>query len=72
LLTVAFLRGRGPRPSPSEHAAADPRERAANVPDAFAELVVRLMAKQPACRPASAAEVAAQLRAFERELSARS
>jgi tRNA A-37 threonylcarbamoyl transferase component Bud32 len=50
----------------------DPRERAAKVPDAFAELVVRLMAKQLACRPASAAEVAAQLRAFERELPVRS
>ena len=50
----------------------DPRERVATIPDAFAELVVRLMAKQPACRPAAASEVAAQLRAFERDLSARS
>lgn len=50
----------------------DPRERVATIPDAFAELVVRLMAKQPACRPASAGEVAAQLRAFERDLPARS
>jgi len=50
----------------------DPRERVASIPDAFAELVVRLMAKQPECRPASTGEVAAQLRALERELSARS
>ena len=50
----------------------DPREQVASLPDAFAELVVRLMAKQPECRPARAGEVAAQLRAFERELPARS
>jgi tRNA A-37 threonylcarbamoyl transferase component Bud32 len=50
----------------------DPRERVASIPDAFAELVVRLMAKQPECRPARAGEVAAQLRAFERDPSARS
>ncbi len=50
----------------------DPRERVASIPGAFAELVVRLMAKQPACRPVSAGEVAVQLRAFERELPARS
>ncbi len=48
----------------------DPRERVATVPDLFAELVVRLMAKQPACRPASASDVSAQLRALERDLSA--
>ncbi len=50
----------------------DPRERVASVPNAFAELVARLMAKQPESRPAAAGEVAAQLRAFERELPARS
>jgi len=50
----------------------DPRERVASIPDAFAELVVRLMAKQPECRPTSTGEVAAQLRAFERELPVRS
>jgi tRNA A-37 threonylcarbamoyl transferase component Bud32 len=49
----------------------DPRERVASIPGAFAELVARLMAKQPECRPASTGEVAAQLRAFERELPAR-
>jgi tRNA A-37 threonylcarbamoyl transferase component Bud32 len=50
----------------------DPRERVASIPDPFAELVVRLMAKQPECRPAGAGEVAAQLRDLERDLSARS
>jgi serine/threonine-protein kinase len=49
----------------------DPRERAVDIPDSFAELVVRLMAKAPECRPAAAGEVAAQLRAFERDLPAR-
>jgi tetratricopeptide (TPR) repeat protein len=42
----------------------DPRERAADVPDALAELILQLMAKQPADRPSSAAEVAARLRAM--------
>jgi tetratricopeptide (TPR) repeat protein len=42
----------------------DPRERAAGVPDALADLILQLMAKEPAARPASAAEVAARLKAL--------
>jgi serine/threonine-protein kinase len=39
----------------------DPREAAQDVPDAFAELVVQLMAKRPEERPAATGEVAAKL-----------
>jgi serine/threonine-protein kinase len=42
----------------------DPRESAPDVPDAFAELVTRLMAKRPDARPADTSEVAAQLAAL--------
>jgi serine/threonine-protein kinase len=42
----------------------DPRERAPDVPDAFAQLVMRLMAKEPAQRPAATGEVAAKLAAL--------
>jgi tRNA A-37 threonylcarbamoyl transferase component Bud32 len=42
----------------------DPRERASEVPDAFAELVVQLMAKRPDERPAATSDVAARLAAF--------
>jgi serine/threonine protein kinase len=47
----------------------DPRAIAPGVPDAFAELVLALMAKDPAQRPAADA-VVARLRALERELTA--
>ena len=43
----------------------DPRERAAGIPDALAELVLHLLAKRPDDRPASAGEVAAKLRQIE-------
>jgi serine/threonine-protein kinase len=42
----------------------DPRESVPDVPDAFAELVTRLMAKRPDARPADTSEVAAQLAAL--------
>jgi tetratricopeptide (TPR) repeat protein len=41
--------------------APDARTRAPGIPDAFAELVLQLMAKTPGARPASAADVAARL-----------
>jgi tRNA A-37 threonylcarbamoyl transferase component Bud32 len=44
----------------------DPRERVPDVPAALAELVLQLLAKEPADRPGSAAEVAERLRAVER------
>src|SRR5207248_2918917 len=40
------------------------------VPDELAELVLQLMAKEPANRPASAEEVADRLQAIERRLAA--
>ena len=42
----------------------DPRERVRDVPAAFAELVVQLMAKRPEQRPAATSDVAARLAAF--------
>jgi tRNA A-37 threonylcarbamoyl transferase component Bud32 len=42
----------------------DPRERAPDVPAAFASLILALMAKEPSERPGSAAEVAAVLKTF--------
>jgi hypothetical protein len=46
------------------------RELAPDVPAAFADLVMRLLAKLPEDRPQSAQEVAEAIRAVERELSA--
>ena len=42
----------------------DPRERVRGIPDALAELILQLMAKDPADRPASGGEVAARLDAI--------
>ena len=42
----------------------DPRTRAENLPDGFAELILDMMAKDPATRVASAAAVAARLAPF--------
>jgi tetratricopeptide (TPR) repeat protein len=39
----------------------DPREAVPDLPDAFAELVLQLLEKEPAARPASAAEVGSRL-----------
>jgi serine/threonine protein kinase len=47
----------------------DPRERAEDVPDGFAELILSLMAKQPEDRPASAREVRDALKAIIDSLS---
>jgi len=44
--------------------APDPRSRAEGIPDGFAELILHLLAKDPAQRCASAREVAARLAAF--------
>jgi tRNA A-37 threonylcarbamoyl transferase component Bud32 len=41
--------------------APDPREHAAGIPDAFAELVLEMMAKEPDARPATAAAVRERL-----------
>jgi serine/threonine protein kinase len=49
----------------------DPRERAAGLPDSFAELVLGLLAKAPQDRPASAAEVATALQRVVGEASGR-
>jgi serine/threonine protein kinase len=46
----------------------DPRARSEGIPDELAALVLQLLAKHPDERPASAAEVAARLRAIETEL----
>jgi tetratricopeptide (TPR) repeat protein len=51
---VAYLHAHEPPP--------DPRELEASVPAALATLILRMMAKQPAERPASAAEVGEALR----------
>ncbi|HKA15042.1 MAG TPA: protein kinase, partial [Myxococcota bacterium] len=51
---IAYLHAHEPPP--------DPREIEASVPDAFAALILRMMAKQPAERPADAAEVGEALR----------
>jgi serine/threonine protein kinase len=42
----------------------DPRERVRGIPDALAELILQLMAKDPADRPASGGEVATRLEAI--------
>jgi len=42
----------------------DPRERVRGIPDALAELILQLMAKDPADRPASGGEVVARLEAI--------
>jgi serine/threonine protein kinase len=44
----------------------DPRERAGDLPDALARLVLQMMAKKPDERPATAAEVVERLRGIER------
>jgi tRNA A-37 threonylcarbamoyl transferase component Bud32 len=44
--------------------APDPRTRAENLPDGFAELILEMMAKDPAARVASAAAVSARLAPF--------
>ncbi len=44
--------------------APDPRERAEGIPDALAELILHLMAKSPADRPADAGEVLRRLQAI--------
>jgi serine/threonine-protein kinase len=51
--------------------APDARERVPGLPDAFAELVLALMAKAPADRPANAAEVGAVLQRVVDEGAAR-
>jgi tetratricopeptide (TPR) repeat protein len=44
----------------------DPRAKGADVPDAFAVLILALLAKDPAARPASAEAVARELQSFRR------
>ena len=41
--------------------APDPRDRVAGIPDAFAELVLEMMAKEPDARPATAAVIRGRL-----------
>jgi tetratricopeptide (TPR) repeat protein len=48
--------------------APDPRARGADVPDAFAALILALLAKDPAARPASAEAVGRQLQALAASL----
>jgi hypothetical protein len=52
-------------------AAPDPRESAADLPAALAELVLALLAKDPAARPRDAAEVGARLQAIYRSAARR-
>jgi tetratricopeptide (TPR) repeat protein len=52
-------------------AAPDPRERAPDLPAALAELVLALLAKDPAERPRDAAEVGARLQAIYRSVARR-
>ena len=47
----------------------DPRAQAETLPDAFAELIAELLAKQPEARPESANAVAARLQAIADSLS---
>jgi serine/threonine-protein kinase len=42
----------------------DPRERVPDIPNAMAELILQLMSKDPADRPASGGDVAARLEAI--------
>jgi serine/threonine-protein kinase len=49
--------------------APDPRERVAGIPDAFAELILEMMAKAPDARPATAAIIRERLQEIIDSLS---